>query len=378
MGEKVDHKPGKAKDIGIELARLIACFIVIGVHVALNDMESGTYSLSRGFINCFLADGVSVFWLITGCFLFKTKNYRKLLMNTVRKIALPIAILQIFCLHFSTFLECGGDFIGSLYYAFGMYGSRLKDALRLNPTIPATGHLWYCYTYIVIMVGFPIIAAFVSWMDKKQVRELAFCIVSIIIFAVNDLFFNRILHFSNQGLHAMIPAVLQIIWGHIIYKNRERVYKLPNKKLFMLFFGMGIIVLNFVRRYIVNTTGDKSIMYWHTSIGLLCSISILIVCMIASGKIAEGGKFHGMILKLASHTFEIYLIHILIRMILSKLGLNDILFKIASCVGMNFLGELFYTILFAMCVFGISLCIIEATHLIMRKLFLKEEIINGK
>ena len=364
----MEYKPKRTKDIGIELARIIACFIVIGVHVALNDMESGTYSLSRGLINCFFADGVSVFWLITGCFLFKTKKYYKLLVGTAKKIAFPIAMLQVFCLHFSAFLECGGDFVKSLNYAFGIYGSKLKDALSLQPTIPATGHLWYCYTYIIVMLAFPLISAFVSWVDKKDIREKVFCIVTLIILAVNDVSFNGLLHFSNQGLNAFIPAVVQIIWGHIIYKNKEKLYKLQNKKILVLFCGIGMGVLNFIRMYIVNVTGDKSIMYWYTLIGLLCSISILVVCMIMSGKVTAKGQVHDIILELASHTFEIYLIHILIRMILSKFGLNHILFKITSSIRMKFVGELIYTVLFIICVFGISLCIIKITHLVIKRI----------
>lgn len=58
----------------VELARLIACLLVIGVHLSLNTVVDGGYDVSRLFSACLVADGVAIFWLISGFFIFKYKK----------------------------------------------------------------------------------------------------------------------------------------------------------------------------------------------------------------------------------------------------------------------------------------------------------------
>ena len=54
----------KAKrEAHVELARILACMIVVGVHVCLPQIVNDQPDLGRTFISCFLADGVAVFWL---------------------------------------------------------------------------------------------------------------------------------------------------------------------------------------------------------------------------------------------------------------------------------------------------------------------------
>ena len=56
------------KDSSTEFLRLIACLIVIGVHVKLGNIIDGRIIFSHIYISCLLSDGVAVFWLITGFF----------------------------------------------------------------------------------------------------------------------------------------------------------------------------------------------------------------------------------------------------------------------------------------------------------------------
>ncbi|MFQ6866632.1 hypothetical protein [Blautia sp.] len=59
------------RDSAVELLRLLGCLIVIGVHTCLGAMVNGNYDFSRTFIACLLADGVAIFWFITGFFLIE-------------------------------------------------------------------------------------------------------------------------------------------------------------------------------------------------------------------------------------------------------------------------------------------------------------------
>lgn len=76
----------------VELARLIACLLVIGVHVSLSTVVNDTYDASRLLSACLVADGVAIFWLISGFFMFNTKSYWKLLKRTFKNIVIPMII----------------------------------------------------------------------------------------------------------------------------------------------------------------------------------------------------------------------------------------------------------------------------------------------
>lgn len=56
------------RDMSVELARILACLIVIGVHSCLSVYHENYYDLNRIFISCLFADGVAIFWLIMGGF----------------------------------------------------------------------------------------------------------------------------------------------------------------------------------------------------------------------------------------------------------------------------------------------------------------------
>ena len=59
------------RDPGVEFMRILACLMVIGIHTALYAQVDGSWIFSRVFFNCIVADGVAVFFMITGFFLFQ-------------------------------------------------------------------------------------------------------------------------------------------------------------------------------------------------------------------------------------------------------------------------------------------------------------------
>ena len=69
------------RDISVELLRIFACFMVVCVHFKLPDFIEDTPSLGRIFISSLCADGVGVFWLITGFFVFRNRSFKNLFLR---------------------------------------------------------------------------------------------------------------------------------------------------------------------------------------------------------------------------------------------------------------------------------------------------------
>lgn len=348
------EKKTTMRDWGVELARIIGCLIVIGVHINLSATENGGYNPSRGLISCFLADGVAIFWLITGCFLFRNASYKKVLLRTAKTIAFPLAIYSVFSLFFSEHIANGGPLIQCTYTSFTDYFQGFKDALSLKQTVPFSGHLWYCYTYILIMVAFPVLKAFVLWLEEERKREFGFCLISFALLVINDLMRNRSFAFSHHGLNAAVPAAVIIIWGAILYRNKELLLK---HKFTWAASAACFIILNVIRMFIIWKTGRTPMLFWFSSVGLLCGICVVVFSLAVGDAWKNKKLVRAFVLWLAKHTFFIYLIHMLIISLLKFYNIPADLFSFLSRYTHGFLLESLYVVALVLLIFSICLIV---------------------
>lgn len=343
-----------SRDTGIELARLLGCLIVIGVHISLSDTIDGVYDPGRGLINCFLADGVAIFWLISGCFLFRSDAYKKVLLRTVKTIAIPVAVYSVWCLFFSGWIRSGGALIQSVYHTPKEYLLGLRDALALKLPIPLTGHLWYCYTYILVMLAFPVLKAFARWMEEDRKRELWFCVISFGLLLVNDVTKNQTMAFSHHSLNAAVPAAIEILWGHILYRNKDLLLK---KARLWLAAPVAFVVLNFLRMLLVLRSGSKAILYWYSTVGLICGILVVGMCMAMGSRWQKKTVPACTIQWLAGHTFMIYLVHMAVRELVYRFGLHKACQAWLGGFTRDSVLEILYTVIAIAVIFALSLSV---------------------
>lgn len=344
-------------DIGIEFARLIGCLIVIGVHISLADYENNYYDLSKGFINCLLADGVAIFWIITGCFLFKSHSYTKVLNRTGKTVVLPAAILSIFCFYFSGFLFGTETLAESFTYTSKDYLDVIRNTLELNPTIAGTQHLWFCYTYLLIMIAFPVIDRFVAWMDEDSKREKYFILITMLLFLVNDISKNMMLEFSLHSIRAGVPAIIEIIYGHILYKHKDEIINKIGRIKIILLTPLSFLFLNFVRMLTISITHNKQIVYWYSLCGLLCAISVILFSISIFNKHNTSSITSKLLSTLSSYTFLIYLLHFAVINVLSKYNIFDTLINKLSQYLDRTAFEIVYTIIAILIVFLVTLIV---------------------
>lgn len=345
------------RDLGIELARLIGCLIVIGVHVSLGDHVNGVYNLSRGYINCLLADGVAIFWLICGCFLFRTGDYKKVLWRTVKTIAVPMVLFSVFCVLFYTGFYEGSKLLRLRFWPKEEYIRYLKDALALEPTIPETGHLWYCYAYMLVMLAFPALHAFVKWMDQDVTREKWFCVITFGLLALNDYCQNKTLSFSHHGLNAAVPAAIEILWGHIVYRHKDDLKVRERAGVFIWAMPLCFLALNFIRMCIIQRTGSTEILYWYSTIGLACGVSVVMLCMAVGHRIKAVSWLDWIIKALAGNTFLIYLFHIPVITVLYREEVHTLCLNTLSQYFSGFALAALYPLVFGSIAFMYSLLI---------------------
>ena len=343
-------------DVGVQLARLIGCFIVIGVHIKLADNVSGNYDFARLLISCILADGVAVFWMISGCFLFRTKSYSKLLVRTVKTILVPLLILSAFLLLFADFLFNSVSITDSMPSLSKVF-STIKGMLTLRPTVSGSGHLWYCYAYILLMLFFPVMKTFSDWLSENTKRQAVFLIISFSMFLFNDISKNASFNFSHHAINAVVPAAILVIWGNIIYQNKDILFSYKNKNINPFIYLTCFVFTNVIRAAIIFLTKSRSLLYWYTVFGVLSAVFLILFCLTSAKKIKQDSVVEKIILFLADYTFMIYLLHIPLRNVLNRFSFNSIIFEFVSSFASGTVLSVVYTVIMTVMLFTFTLII---------------------
>ena len=161
----------------IEYIRLIACLIVVACHVNFQLVSTADTAGLKTFYFCVFSDGVAIFWMITGCFLFQNSRLLPLIKRALTKVLLPTLLLFMLCLAIS------GWHLPVKYF----------------------DHTWYVFVYLTVIILFPLLKPFAGFLDRGKGRDLAFLCISLLLFLLNDLMENRLLFFGFTPLTGFLP-----------------------------------------------------------------------------------------------------------------------------------------------------------------------------
>lgn len=299
------------RDLSVELMRCIACVFVVGVHMFVSQQFAGVYVYPRVFASCTLADGVTIFWMITGFFMFGNRGFKKMLKRTATKILVPMTLLSLFAFFlfewYAGFTTLGESVIKS--------PDEIKDAVysifEWHNGIDGTDHLWYLYTYILLVITYPLLSPFTKTLTGKRPYYLLAAIFAVFFF--NDLAENRLFEFSTRGINALVPAALQVLWGYVLYQKREDFR--GNQRIGAIAI-IGFFVVNAVRAamlmYNYEIGNANHFLFWHSAYALLTSSCVIIACFAFVPQEAKGGVGKA-ILEAGACTFLVYVIHMVIR-----------------------------------------------------------------
>ena len=370
VSKKEENINKKQRDISVELIRIVACIIVIATHMALT-----TYNIyevqvdwSRLFTKSFLADGVGIFFLITGFFIANGRNYKKILVNTLKKIVIPSFVVLVFGQVFYKFLINQETFTNCIRN-FGIENIKtITSAIlhgEVHKTIPVVAHLWYIFDYIKIMIIFPLLQLLCK--DEKE-NKLARRILIILSFA--NIFIKDIQKFlvfpigEIQIFSILDPKLLIVLLGYELFLQKDKLKN--NKKITiigLIIFG----IINFLRykaemKYMVinHLVKEEAFISWDTIFGIISTVALFMALYSLNIKNKVLCK---VIPVISSMTFGIYLVHFLI---IAKIDL----FKFEKISTVKF--EILYMFLGTLIIFVLSFIIVFVVKIILK--FLKSGI----
>ena len=341
---KTDVKK-RSRDVGVEIARIIGCLIVIGCHTCLPISEDMDFCFSRTFVAMCCADGVAVFWLILGFFLFQhNQDYGKLCKKMCRHIILPLFFMSVFTFYFYPFTK-GATSIGEcINRPLTEYVSAIKATIVWTPIIGA-GHLWYLYVYALVILAFPALKGVVIQADTDR-KRFGFVLIMLLLFGINVFEENNLLHCSHYSIGGLVPASIIAIIGHFLYEFKPNLTKVG-------YIAILVYAIINIARTFVYKLGFSYIIWWYTASGVLCA-SCLMCFSFRLSRLVHNNLIEASICRIASLTFPVYLIHKLVIGVLERYKITDWalgLFKDASNVAADF----FYPLLMTVIVFLISL-----------------------
>ena len=345
----------RKRDAGVELARILGCVIVLGCHVYLPINGD----ICRTLIGMFCADGVAVFWLILGFFLFQQESFEKLFRHTLSRIVVPMFFFSVFSFYVYPYVSGeASSLLESLHRPLRHYWAAFRATVRWTP-INGVGRLWYLYVYILVIMSFPALQGAVQSMERSRYVRVLLLTVMMLVFMDNIYTDNELMLFSHHTIGGMIPASMIVITGHFIYRRRDLLSR------FGLLFPLIFLLMNGLRT-VLYLKGYTTIIYWYSFSGIVCATCVAGFSISLADRIkSERIKFW--VRKIASYTFSIYLVQLFPISVLRRLHFQEMLQRNLSGLP-SFLADLLYTAVLALVVFAMSLLIAVANRAVGRLL----------
>ena len=359
MNKEINMK----KDPAVELARIFGCLLVVGVHCWINNFGVAIQSKSGTYIACIFADGVAVFWIISGFFMYKNYSYKQTLKRTIKSIVIPMLLLSA-AMFFVLNNYLNGNGWHFILHSKDDYKWILNSLLIWTNPVDRLGHFWYLYVYILLMLCSPVIVAFIKYLEEDTKREKIFLVLTFLLLVWNDLSNNQMGRFEHHAFAGAFPAAIESVWGYLLYKYRDRLRK--RRYIFIsvgAFLGLNVLrmAIQLGRYHRIQDTATY-ILYWFSSIGLLCAICVIVFSFAAIHS-RKATVVNRVICWLASYTFSIYLLHPVVN---SFLDMYEVRSRLSEALLKFHIGEVGKEILYMICIIFIVVSICLAISCVLR------------
>lgn len=359
MNKEINMK----KDPAVELARIFGCLLVVGVHCWINNFGVAIQSKSGTYIACIFADGVAVFWIISGFFMYKNYSYKQTLKRTIKSIVIPMLLLSA-AMFFVLNNYLNGNGWHFILHSKDDYKWILNSLLIWTNPVDRLGHFWYLYVYILLMLCSPVIAAFIKYLEEDTKREKIFLVLTFLLLVWNDLSNNQMGRFEHHAFAGAFPAAIESVWGYLLYKYRDRLRK--RRYIFIsvgAFLGLNVLrmAIQLGRYHRIQDTATY-ILYWFSSIGLLCAICVIVFSFAAIHS-RKATVVNRVICWLASYTFSIYLLHPVVN---SFLDMYEVRSRLSEALLKFHIGGVGKEILYMICIIFIVVSICLAISCVLR------------
>ena len=357
-------------DIKVEILRIIACFAVIWYHIRELPWKSdGELSETAVFFEALCTICVMTFFLISGFFIYNKKgnifkDWGSIILKFLKSVFLPFILVVIFCIIFHDFMISTDTFTNCIKnFSFTKIFNTLYDSFRHFSAnyLPGTAaHLWYIFSYMIIILVYPI-TRFVLTKFNKIVVYVILAVITIFMI-INDYYLFYDCSTYNIIFTVLHKPIYYSACGCVLYNDFIKKY-LHNKDTNKFFISYKVAIISVII-YIVDfvllfktqcaydllTNGAYVYTSWLSTYSLVMTIAfVLFVYNINFDKFL-GEKAEKSIVFVANRTLGVYLIHYLYITKFLSMGIQS-KFKQGFT---NILQHFIYFIIYGTLIFLIS------------------------
>ena len=321
-GSTAAVKKKRDRDANVELLRILACIMVIAGHARpFMVAQDGSIMDAALMIQAFAAPAVGIFFLISGFFTPRSSSVLKTWKHCLTGIVIPALVFAFFTDFLTEWISGKAGFLESIagtdvphVISEIFFGTIAFDAGRLGMYM---GHLWFIFSYILIMLWFPAIRVLLKHGSRKVI--LFFCLLSFYRLVMIDITYLVDVPFPVYLATVMPVEVLCFVLGYVIYSDRE---KLKSKRHILPLSGilaLAVLGIMFILQHklfsaLVPVTPEPMdlnydrvyYLSWNSGCAVIASILISIFILALP---VRGERLRGALGFLGGLTFPVYLIH---------------------------------------------------------------------
>ncbi len=352
----------KDRDYSVDIIRIIATFIVVATHVKLSWIVDDVINNQKLFYACLWADGVSLFFLITGFFLFNGRSYGHIIKKTIKSIIFPVLIVAIFSQMISPWIR-DSRLIGGLSLQIP-FENLLRAILKQSAgDVDFCFHFWYIFTYLKVILFMPLLKWICQEGKEQTISRRVLIGLSIVDVGVRN--FREFIPIEINLYSFFDVAVLLVIIGYEISVNKDKI-----KSNITIRFASGFLCLTLLlfifysqkKLYAVNID-DSTFINWDSIFGIIMS-SLFFVFIYSININQLIVKTKNIIFILSEISFYIYLIHVIVYFKLESMGIRT---KIVNYFDKSVIGITVFNIVYPLIVMCICAFLSFLYYLIKKK-----------
>ena len=344
----------KERNYACDVIRIVATYIVVATHVKLAFWDADSINNTRLLIACLFGDGVSIFFILSGFFMFDGSAFSSKIRKCILSIALPALLVAIMTQFIYPWI-CSGSILGGITFDISWKDVGASIIQQNAGNLPGCFHFWYIFSYIKWILFYPLL----KWICQEG-REQSFCRWLLIILQVVAVLANNVKLIYNIPLNVYSLVDTSILLGTIGFEircNKNVIKGNFRIRIASLIIFMGTNFFRFVAQKKLYSIDINNGCYinWDSIFGIVGATAIF--CFIYSwGFDNINTRVKNMIMFISNRTFTIYLFHVIIYFKCSSIGLQDKFIKFCSGKNIYFV-DLVYSLIYPLFIFIITLII---------------------
>ena len=335
------------------------------------------------------------FFLITGFFIYNKKNsilidWIKLIEKYILQIFIPFIFIAIFTIIFHEYLISRATFIEciqstSMQHIVSTLFLSIKS-FSVDPLPGTAAHLWYVYSYGLIIIAYPI-TRYILTKCPKYVSYIVLFIITIFM-VIND--YNLL--YNNPRFNVFFEIIPKPVyysaWGHILYNDIMKKYIdrvlnecqdtnkvfIINVKLFvtaiLIYITTFILLFLTELKYVETVNNGYVYTSWLSLYALILTSAFVLIVYDINIERFLTKKIENLITFVSSKTLGIYLVHYLIVTKLISTNIQGRFIVDRTTIFHHLAFYIFYGfIIFILSL--ISVCIIESIISFIKNKILK-------